>query len=76
MDAEVVGATGQVEMVSIHTLTLTVGTDTYKAPVAFLASASPYGLVGQRGFFDQFMVIFDLPHEELEINPTSSSSDR
>jgi predicted aspartyl protease len=48
--AEVTGATGQVEIVSIHTITLTVGDRSYKTPVAFLASTSPYGLVGQRGF--------------------------
>ena len=68
-EAEVTGATGHVETVSIHILTLTVGARTYKAPVAFLASANPYGLVGQRGFFDQFVVAFDLPHERLEITP-------
>ena len=70
VSAEVIGATGRVETVSIHTLTLTVGDEAYKAPVAFLASASPYGLAGQRGFFDQFVVRFNLPHEELEITPT------
>jgi len=30
-------------------------------------AALPYGLVGQRGFFENFIVKFDLQKEEVEL---------
>ena len=32
-----------------------------------------YGVVGQEGFFDKFKVIFDYPHEEVELRPLNSA---
>lgn len=57
--AEVLGATGEVMTVYVHLVTLTVGGYSFEAQVAFMDSESPYGLAGQRGFFDNFVVTFD-----------------
>lgn len=72
---DIVGATGEPGSAFIHPVTLTVGKHTLTAPLAFMSAATPYGLAGQRGFFDQFRVTFDLPAEVIELTPHRVSSD-
>jgi Aspartyl protease len=67
--ATVMGATGEPQDTYIHPVTLKVGSHSYKTHVAFMPTANPYGLAGQRGFFDHFRVTFDLKAEELELSP-------
>jgi hypothetical protein len=67
--ATIVGATGDVEQVYIHPVTVVVGTETIKTRAAFLSRPQPHGLAGQRGFFDHFKVTFDLSAEEIELQP-------
>jgi hypothetical protein len=66
--AEVMGPTGYPAEVYIHPVKLTVGEHTFTAQVAFMPTANPFGLVGQRGFFDQFEVKFNMRKEEVEIS--------
>ncbi len=70
VEATVLGATGEVERVFVHPVTLTVGDHTYKTRAAFMlrVADSCYGLAGQRGIFDQFRVTFDLQAEEIELS--------
>jgi hypothetical protein len=48
-----------------------VGGWDYNIKAAFLRKIGPYGygVVGQRGFFDNFIVKFDLLKEEIELKP-------
>lgn len=66
---EVSGITGASEVYYTHTVTLTVGGWPYDVKVGFLPNIANlgYGVVGQRGFFDNFIVKFDLFKEEVEL---------
>ena len=66
---EVGGITGKVETYYVHTVTIKVGGWPYKAKVGFLHNIARlgYGVVGQKGFFDVFIVKFDLLKEEIEL---------
>jgi len=45
-----------------------IGGRIYKIDAGFMRmSGSSYGVVGQKGFFDKFIVKFDLIKEEIEI---------
>lgn len=47
----------------LHTVTLTVATQNYEAPIVFAYGLSATGILGQIGFFDHFIVTFDwTPH--------------
>lgn len=52
-----------------HRLTVKVGGWSYEIEVGFLADIARlgYGVVGQKGFFDIFVVKFDLQKEEIEL---------
>ncbi|HLD60676.1 MAG TPA: hypothetical protein VJA27_00900 [Patescibacteria group bacterium] len=52
-----------------HSVTLIVGGVRYDTVVGFSRHISRcgYGIVGQRGFFDKFIVKFDLRKEEVEL---------
>lgn len=66
--ANLYGVTGISQEFYIHDVVLRVGR--YRIPTKAGFAKLPnhgYGVVGQRGFFDQFKVTFDLPDEELEI---------
>ena len=65
--AEVMGPTGYPAEVYIHPVELTVGEHTFTAQVAFMPTSNPFGLAGQRGFFDQFEVKFNLRDQEIEL---------
>jgi hypothetical protein len=47
----------------LHTVTLTVAAQNYKAPIVFAYGLSITGVLGQIGFFNHFIVTFDwTPH--------------
>ncbi len=66
---EVVGVTGVVKPYYIHPVTISVGGLTFEIEAGFLSNVSRfgYGVVGQRGFFDQFVVSFDFLNGELAV---------
>lgn len=66
---EVAGITGQKGPIYFHLLTIKIGGWEYDIKAAFLRSIGPYGygVVGQRGFFDNFVVKFDLIKGEIEL---------
>jgi hypothetical protein len=68
---EVAGITGEKEPIYLHLLEIKVGGWLYKIKAAFLRKIGPYGygVVGQKGFFDNFIVRFDLLKEEIELKP-------
>lgn len=43
----------------LHTVTLTVAAQSYEAPIVFAYGLSTTGILGQIGFFDNFIVSFD-----------------
>lgn len=53
----------------VHELTMSIGGWKHKVPVGFSYDIAPhgYGILGQRGFFDIFVVKFDLAKEEIEL---------
>jgi len=56
----------------VHAVTIRVGGYAYTdIDVGFMPNMPEYGygVVGQRGFFDLFKVLFDLQKEELELKP-------
>jgi hypothetical protein len=67
--AQVVGITGTLETYYIHQVRLTIGGWPYDVAVGFLQNIARmgYGVVGQNGFFDKFVVKFDLASEEVEL---------
>jgi hypothetical protein len=66
---KVSGITGVEESYYIHPVTITVGGWKYKIDAGFLPEIGRfgYGVVGQKGFFDIFVVKFDLVKEEIEL---------
>jgi hypothetical protein len=63
------GITGVSEPYYVHRVTMKVGGWPFTIDAGFLPNISPmgYGVVGQRGFFDLFIVKFDLAKEEIEL---------
>ncbi|MBI2337558.1 MAG: hypothetical protein HY429_00940 [Candidatus Levybacteria bacterium] len=72
-EQKVAGLTGVSEVYYLHPVTIAVGGREYKIEVGFLSSMGKfgYGVVGQKGFFDIFIVTFDLVKEELELKTRS-----
>jgi len=72
---EVFGIGGKASLYYLHQITLIVGGWPYKVEVGFMPDVAgrvmPYGVVGQKGFFDLFVVKFDLLKEEVELKPRS-----
>ena len=68
---EVFGVGGKASLYYVHTLDIEVGGWTYKIEAGFMPNVAgrvmPYGIVGQKGFFDTFVVKFDLLKEEVEL---------
>lgn len=54
----------------LHEVTMRIGGRSYKMRIGFSYDIAPhgYGIVGQKGFFDMFVVKFDLVKEEVELN--------
>lgn len=65
----VFGITGAEEIYYSHPVTLKVGGWPYRVKVGFMSNmpAMGYGVVGQYGFFDKFVVRFDLSKKEIEL---------
>lgn len=63
------GITGIGEKYFVHPITIKVGGYPYKIEAGFLPNIARmgYGVVGQKGFFDIFVVKFDLAKEEIEL---------
>ncbi len=68
---EVVGVTGVPVEYYVHIITVRAGGHDSTMAVGFLEGLSNfgYGLVGQLGFFEAFIVKFDLLKEEIELKP-------
>ncbi len=68
---EAFGVGGKVSLYYVHPVTLKVGNISYDIKGGFMPSVGgnivPYGLAGQKGFFDKFIVKFDLLKEEIEL---------
>lgn len=67
---EVSGVAGQISTIFVHTITIEVGGHSKIIDVGFLprvAGSHNYGVVGQYGFFDQFLVAFDYTKKEIEL---------
>lgn len=70
--AKVAGITGIEESFYVHSLDLKIGGHLLKnVEVGFLKQMGRlgYGVVGQKGFFDLFVVKFDLKKEVVELKP-------
>jgi hypothetical protein len=65
------GATGEAETFYMHPVTITVGGVTFETEAAFadIPHLELAGLAGQRGFFDQFRITFDIETGEFELDP-------
>ena len=70
-EKKVYGITGaQPEIYYIHSVAIKVGGWSFPIKAGFLSGLSSrynYGVVGQKGFFDTFVVKFDLIKEEIEL---------
>lgn len=68
---EVFGVAGKCSIFYIHPITMEVGGWPFEINAGFMPSVAgkvmPYGLVGQNGFFENFIVKFDLLKEEIEV---------
>lgn len=68
-EEKVAGITGVIESYYLHLVTIKVGGWPFDIEAGFLPHVASlgYGVVGQRGFFDNFIVKFDLLKEEIEL---------
>lgn len=66
---EAAGITGIPEPFYVHPVTFNIGGKLYDTRVGFLPNIAPlgYGVVGQKEFFEIFIVKFDFLKEEIEL---------
>jgi len=68
---EVFGVGGKASIFFLHKVEIEVGGWSYRINAGFMSDVAgrvmPYGLVGQKGFFENFIVKFDLLKEEIEL---------
>ena len=68
---EVFGIGGKASIYYVHRIMIEVGGWPFDVEAGFMPEVAgrvlPYGVVGQRGFFDKFIVKFDLLKEEIEL---------
>ncbi|OHA20617.1 MAG: hypothetical protein A2836_01235 [Candidatus Taylorbacteria bacterium RIFCSPHIGHO2_01_FULL_45_63] len=68
---EVFGVGGKASIYYTHRVTIEVGGWPFEIEAGFMIQVAghtfPYGVVGQRGFFDRFVVKFDFLKEEVEL---------
>ena len=68
---EVFGVGGKVSIFFLHKVEIEVGGWPYKIDAGFMPNVAgrvaQYGVVGQKGFFENFIVKFDLIKEEVEL---------
>ena len=69
----VTGIGGKSSEYFLHKINIEVGGWEQQINVGFLPTiggrSAPYGIVGQKGFFENFVVKFDLNKEEIELKP-------
>jgi len=65
----VAGITGKLEPYYVHPISIKVGGWDYKIKAGFMPNMGSfsYGVVGQKGFFENFIVKFDLLKAEIEL---------
>lgn len=70
---EIAGVTGVSEPYYAFPLTIRIGGRLYTIRAGFLRTMGRfgYGVVGQLGFFENFVVSFDLRNEEITLKPKS-----
>lgn len=64
------GVGGQTVIYFVHPVEIEIGGFLYETKVGFVSRAGgpfEYGALGQKGFFDVFVVKFDLLKEEIEL---------
>lgn len=70
---EVFGVGGKASLYYLHNVEIDVGGWIYRIDAGFMPSVAgrvmQYGLVGQNGFFDKFVVKFDLLKGEIDLKP-------
>lgn len=68
---EVFGVGGKASLYYLHKVNIEIGGWTHEIEAGFMPDVAgktmPYGLVGQKGFFENFIVKFDLQKEEVEL---------
>lgn len=68
---EVFGVGGKASLYYIHPVIIEVGGWEYKIEAGFMPDVSgrifSYGIVGQKGFFEFFKVVFDRTGEDIEL---------
>ena len=68
---EVFGIGGKAAIYYMHRVTITIGAISYEIEAGFMPSVggrvAQYGVVGQKGFFDAFIVQFDFAAEEVAL---------
>ncbi len=73
---EIFGVGGKTSIYYLHTAIIEVGGWEYEIEAGFMPEVSgrvmPYGIVGQKGFFENFIVKFDLLKEEIELKRRES----
>jgi hypothetical protein len=72
----VYGITGETRDYYAHPVTIKIGGWKHDIVAGFMEMDHGYGIVGQKGFFDLFIVKFDLLKEQLELVPRSNSKSR
>lgn len=74
---EVFGVGGKSSIYYLHKVEIEVGGWIYKINAGFMPDVAgrimQYGIVGQHGFFENFIVKFDLLKEEVELKTRSSN---
>lgn len=65
------GITGTPELYYIHKVKVIIGGRPFFIEVGFLRNIASlgYGVLGQKGFFNQFITKFDYQKEEIELKP-------
>lgn len=64
------GATGDGKVQFLHHISLLIGGHMIDLEAGFSYDlAFPFGLLGQRGFFEKFRIYFNLPKKDFEIVP-------
>lgn len=68
---EVFGVGGKASLYYLHKIKIEVGGWEYEIEAGFMPNVAgrvmPYGLVGQKGFFENFIIKFDLLKEEIDL---------
>ncbi len=68
---EVLGVGGKISVYFLHKVVIEVGGWPYEIEAGFMPCVAGhvmhYGIVGQKGFFDKFVVKFDLQKREIEL---------